>query len=256
MNTIKLCGGLGNQLFQYAFGKAQIAEGIKVCYDKSWYNSLAAKNSNRHHILDKFQTTVAFGERQPGRAVHEKGFNKTFLLMDGFYFSGYWQYPAYSEKVLPVLRQEFQLKEEFHTPEFLITRKEIVDTPNSIAIHVRRGDYLQLNGFPVMGLDYFLRALEYVRGDVYIFSDDIEWCRANFKNAQFVHFNEYLDFELMKLCRHQIISRSSYSWWAAYLNDNPDKIVVCPKEQLECAVRQKAMNRENEVFDPKEWIIC
>jgi len=94
MNTIKLCGGLGNQLFQYAFGKAQMENGINVCFDNSWYSNLKIKN--RFYALDKFQIDLKLGRRQAGGTVHECGFDRNLLQKDGYNFHGYWQYPAYS----------------------------------------------------------------------------------------------------------------------------------------------------------------
>jgi hypothetical protein len=69
------------------------------------------------------------------------------------------------------------------------------------------------------------------KGQVYVFSDDIPWCRANFpKNFIFVDIIDYLAFDLMRVCKHHIIANSTFSWWAAYLNDNPDKVVISPKK--------------------------
>jgi hypothetical protein len=249
MNIIKVAGGLGNQLFQYAFGKVQESNGITVLYDINWYNN--KHTESRPYTLDKFQVEINSVSKMPrSRVIHEKGFNLSFLKKNGFYFSGYWQYPAYYEKILPVLRKEFCIRKELYTKEFIALREEIIMNNNAIAVHVRRGDYLRLSNFPVLPIEYYLRALERVRGDVYVFSDDMEWCRENFKGVKFIHLNEYFDFELMKICKHQIISRSSFSWWAAHLNSNPDKIVVAPKEQI---IREGVVGG---VFDPKEWILC
>jgi hypothetical protein len=256
MNTIKLCGGLGNQLFQYAFGKAQILHGIDVQFDASWYQKFSARNSNRLYILDKFETKIKLGSKQPGRPIIEKGFDINLLQKDGFNFNGYWQYPAYSEKVLSELKNEIVVRKELYTREFLSYREEIMMDSKSIAVHVRRGDYLYLEGFPVQPLEYYTKAIERLNGNVYVFSDDIEWCKENFKGVKFIYLNEYFDFELMRLCKHQIASRSSFSWWAAHLNNNPNKIVIIPKQQIDCPVRKRAVNKELEIFDPKDWIQC
>jgi hypothetical protein len=253
MNTIKLCGGLGNQLFQYAFGKAQMQNGIEVQFDNSWYQTDSAISPLRKYVLDKFQIEVPLGKKHLVKTIHEQGYDAGLLSKDGYNFSGYWQYPAYSENILPELKKELFIKKELFTRQFLCLREKIILDNYSVAVHVRRGDYLQLEGFPVQPLEYYQKAMKKVQGNFYVFSDDPIWCRENFKKAQFIHLNEYLDFELMRLCRHQIISRSSFSWWAAYLNLNYDKIVIAPRQQLECKVRQRAVNRENEIFDPKEW---
>jgi hypothetical protein len=251
MNIIHLCGGLGNQLFQYAFGRVQSEFGIHVHYNIDWF---ARQDVQRHYILDRFNIDVPIGSA-PGKRIRESGFDLSLLQKDGFNFHGYWQYPAYYDCILPILRKEFRVKEGYYTAQFIKLREEITAS-DSIAVHVRRGDYLQLLDFPVLSMKYYSNALKKVSGQVYVFSDDIEWCRRHFEGVKFIHLTEYLDFELMRLCKHNIISRSSFSWWAAHLNSNPSKIVVVPKQQIECKARQRAKNRAQEVFDPKEWVIC
>jgi len=257
MNIIKLCGGLGNQIFQYAFGKAQMENGIEVLFDKLWFDSSKAKQPLRQYVLDKFKTDLKIiGRRSGKKIINEKGFDIELLHKDGFYFNGYWQYPEYSKNVLSQLQQELWVRKELYSKEFLELRQEIILNDNSVAVHVRRGDYLYLDGFPVMNMDYYNMAFEYIYGDLYVFSDDMDWCRKNFKNAKFIHLNEYFDFELMRLCKHQIISRSSFSWWAARLNSNLYKKVVVPVQQLECKIVKGFGKYGLAERDPVEWIRC
>lgn len=112
---------------------------------------------------------------------------------------------------------------------------------NSVSLHVRRGDYLNGDQLRVMSLDYYIEAIEIVKSlknriKVFIFSDDISWCKVNFGMSPdyvFVEVNSgslsYKDLFLMASCKDNIISASTFSWWAAYLNNNPNKIVVAPK---------------------------
>ena len=105
MNTIKLCGGLGNQLFQYAFGRVQKENGIEVEYDVSWFNGKNAQKPLRTYALDKFTIDVPFiKERIYRKTIIESGFNPSLLQKDGFNFHGYWQYPDYYSNVLPILK--------------------------------------------------------------------------------------------------------------------------------------------------------
>lgn len=255
MNTIKLCGGLGNQLFQYAFGRVQKENGIDVEYDASWFNGKHSQVPLRVFTLDKFNIEVPLIEQRVYRkTIREDGYNPELLTKDGFNFHGYWQYPAYYETILPKLRKDLYVRKEFYTRGFLDLREEIIMNDNSIAVHIRRGDYLQVTGFPVLPIQYYKKALEIIQGDVYIFSDDIPWCKANFKGVRFIHLTDYFDFELGRLCRHDIISRSSFSWWFAHLNSNPSKIVVAPAQQLNCKVRKKEEFDSPNMFDPKNWI--
>jgi len=105
------------------------------------------------------------------------------------------------------------------------------------SIHIRRGNYLNLQQFhPVQDIHYFNKSIEKIPNDSYflIFSDDIKWCKMNFPNDERFIFiennNDYEDLLLMSLCENNIISNSTFSWWGAYLNKNPNKIVVAPEK--------------------------
>lgn len=234
MNVIKLCGGIGNQLFQYAFGRAQENNGIEVRYDARWFKRHAQDIPNRSYRLNKFQIDLKFSFLGGG-AIRENGFDLDLLKKIDRNFAGYWQYYGYSEIILPVLRREFCIKKEFHTEEFLNLRERIVNG-DSVSIHVRRGDYIGHRTFGALPFQYYINAISAsgVKGDLFIFSDDIPWCRKRFQQSYFsrkvtfIALEDYLDFELMKLCKHNIIANSSFSWWAAYLNDNPEKVVMAP----------------------------
>lgn len=112
----------------------------------------------------------------------------------------------------------------------------IVSSGVTCSIHVRRGDYIKYQAYhTVQPLEYFTKAIELVgKVDTYIiFSDDIEWCKENFKmtNAYFVeNEKDYVEIFLQSKCNHNIISNSSFSWWGAWLNKNDDKIVIAPSK--------------------------
>lgn len=238
MNVIELCGGLGNQLFQYAFGRAQIENGIDVKYDLSWYRRLEKKYP-RPYRLDKFCVDVEIGSFTSRKFLREGEFNLNLIKRNNCNFKGYWQYYGYHENILSILKKEFQVKEEFYTKGFLKLRESIINA-NSVSIHVRRGDYVgkKNESFGCLPFQYYFRAIvEKVKGNLFVFSDDILWCKEYFKQDYFlqkiifVHSQQdYLDFELMRLCKYNIIANSSFSWWAAYLNDDSEKIVVAPMQ--------------------------
>ncbi len=110
----------------------------------------------------------------------------------------------------------------------------------SISIHVRRGDYVRLKGYKNYSIEYYKSALSLLKkkhatGTIYIFSDDIEWCEENMSDLGSVFFvkgtqNAFEDMWLMSKCVHNIIPNSTFSWWGAFLNTNPDKIVVMPQK--------------------------
>lgn len=257
MNVVKVYGGLGNQLFQYAFGRAQMENGLDVGFNINWFNR--SKNANRPYVLDKFNTKVKTSDYLPQKNILEKRvkYNPNLTDVTSFNFHGYWQDPRYFENILSTLKQEIAVREEFYTLEFLKLR-EIILNESIIAIHVRRGDFVgKVN---VLTREYYDEAIACAinsYSDFFIFSDDINWCIRNFDTYytkdRFIHLNEYLDFELMKLCKHNIIANSTFSWWAAILNDNPNKIVVAPKEWRLTEESQKEMS--SEFLHPEGWII-
>lgn len=110
---------------------------------------------------------------------------------------------------------------------------------NAVSIHVRRGDYVNLPAFDVLPIDYYDKCIDYFvdKGHDFfvVFSDDIAWCKEQFKIADCKFyfregFNELEDFIEMSCCRHNIVANSSFSFAAAWLNQNPEKIVLCPDE--------------------------
>jgi hypothetical protein len=252
MNIIHLCGGLGNQIFQYSFGKAQENNGIKVTFDVSWYNK-RTRRVPRLYMLDKFQTKVDKIDRMIQPVVKENGFDHSLLKKDNHNFAGYWQYVGYYENIKSLLNQQLVVKEIYYTEDYLKLRQAMIGK-DIISIHVRRTDYLGDHGFGVLSLGYYLEALAHLQGDVYIFSDDIGWCRHYFKKEYFsrkltfIHLPEYLDFELMRLCTHNIIANSTFSWWAAFLNNNPGKKVIAPSGWL---LEKK---EDDDLYYPKDWL--
>ena len=119
---------------------------------------------------------------------------------------------------------------------------ESIKENNSVSLHVRRGDYLNLKNINVLDVGYYKKAVEYVRKIVekptfFIFSDDLEWCKNSLgflDDCIYVDYTqtEIEDLKLMSVCRHNIIANSSFSWWGAWLNKNPSKTVIAPKGWL------------------------
>jgi hypothetical protein len=257
MNVVKIHGGLGNQLFQYAFGKVQESNGIEVQYDVSWF--MKPQVFSRPYKLDKFQVNVEIANlskirRQ--RVLKEKGFAPDLLTLDHHHFDGYWQYVEYYKGIMLILRKEFCVKEELLTKKFFELKERIVNC-NSIALHVRRGDLLINDRDYAQELDYYERALDCMKllkkdYEIFVFSDDMEWCRENFKDVTFVSLIDYLDFELMKYCNHFIITNSTFSWWASLLSENEDKTIIAPKMWRSDSEEQKEF--EEKLYLP-EWIV-
>lgn len=263
MNVIKVLGGIGNQMFQYAFGKVLESKGKEVAYDLSWYLAKRAYDPNypRPCRLDYFQL-------QPyNQSLFIKGnpvifenkvlyYPKIFDLTKDANFYGYWQYYPYYESIIPQLQKEFQLKEEYKTKEYKSVLKQIRGT-DSVSMHVRRGDYqLHREGcFRDLKAKYYFDALSMIKGDVFIFSDDIPWCKETFRKEYFnrkitfVDLEDYQCIDLMRQCANNINTNSTFSWWAAVLNPNPDKKVICP-----ITYQGDSVDNSEAVRYPKSWI--
>lgn len=174
-----------------------------------------------------------------------------FSFFNNAYIFGYFQNYLFVKSVSAELKEEFKLKKPLSQRNQELKSK-ILGTPDSVFLHVRRGDYLQLWNYIELGSTYYNNALHEINSrlsqpTVFIFSNDIAWCKQMFLShldcalQESMHF-EFIEgntegyaceeMELMRSCKHAIIANSSFSWWAAYLIENPDKIVCMPKYVL------------------------
>jgi hypothetical protein len=251
MNVIKVYGGLANQLFQYAFGQSQKKNGLNVVYEIKWFENTQVPP--RPYALNKFDIPVEVGSFLNQKCINEVkiGFlnDRILLKLDGFNFFGYWQHPEYYDKILPWLKEHFHIRKEYHTEKFLRLREDILKE-ESVSLHVRRGDYVSINGHHLLPLEYYQKALKQVKGKVFVFSDDLRWCRKNFDDVTFVDIQDYLAFELMRCCNHHIIANSTFSWLAAYLEGNKG-IVITPEQWRISKDAQSIMG--DRFLLPKGW---
>lgn len=158
-------------------------------------------------------------------------------------FCGTWQSPKYFTHARQEVLQTFTFRESMIS-SYSADILQKINNLNSVSLHIRRGDYLsgKYDGLLLCcQLDYYKRAILYMETHLqnpvfFCFSDDIEYVRQNFKGDNFVFVdgnqgdNSWQDMFLMSRCRHNIIANSTFSWWGAYLNLNPDKIVIAPKK--------------------------
>ena len=159
------------------------------------------------------------------------------------YLLGYWQSEKYFQNVESVIREDFAFKPALVNRNMELA--EQISQVNAVSLHVRRGDYAQDPKTNVThglcSLDYYRAAIQHIAAKVeqphfFIFSDDMDWVKAQLKIDLPCHYvdhnhgaESYNDMRLMSLCRHHIIANSSFSWWGAWLNTYPDKIVVSPR---------------------------
>jgi hypothetical protein len=156
--------------------------------------------------------------------------------------------------------KEFTLKDEYKKEIKWLLNK--IAKENSVSIHVRRGDVLDLNNANVLGTDYYKKAISEIKKKIknpkfYVFSDDIKWCKENFSNLNVeIEFMDklpnkgYHTLEAMRNCKNNILANSALSWWAGYLNSNPKKIIVAPKN----FTHFKDVEVEDNIIQ-KDWIV-
>lgn len=166
-----------------------------------------------------------------------------FKVSSNVYIDGYWQHYKYFTKLNPQILNEITLKNSLSTEAKEMLNK--VTNRSSVAVHVRRGDYITdpsaYNFMGVLPVNYYIEAIKFIRAKVinprfYFFSDDLGWVKENLltdDDMELVNMKDgrdYIDLDIMSKCTHNIIANSSFSWWGAYLNRNPDKIVIAPAQ--------------------------
>jgi hypothetical protein len=246
-------GGMGNQMFQYAFGrKLALLNNSEVLLDLSF---LKRRDMNkdfvyRHYDLDIFNIYEKFLDIEKIKYMHVSYYDTLYnnylsnLVIDSkenYLLEGYWQSVYYFEDIIDIIKKDFTFKKGIERESTKELLKEIQNN-NSVMINIRRTDYLNTDFHGVLGLNYINSAIEIIKNRVidakyFIFSDDMEWCKNNIKidNCIFVDhihagkkFEDYL--QLMIQCKNFIISNSTFAWWSAFLSDNTNKVVVCPSK--------------------------
>jgi len=206
---------------------------------------------------------LGFVQQREGTVINEpnpaEGCQPELLEKDNCYFIGYWQSERYFADITDEVRRAFT----FHLPLTISAdaKRTQITSCNSVSIHIRRTDYLKprrIKDYNVCTPDYYQRAIAYMQSYVpgcrfFVFSDDYNWVKANMEFPLGTVFvdgntgqNAWQDMYLMSLCRHNIIANSSFSWWAAWLNNNPDKIVIAPSQWFR--------NRPRPDIVPEQWI--
>lgn len=258
---VNFSSGLGNQMFQFAFYLS-----IKEVYGEAFASMGLLEAHNGFELDDVFNIDIPFVEVSKDNSsmrTDSLNFNpEVFNQTSPMHFIGYWQSEKYFSEIKRKVANAFKFPEIDGSNEVYL--KEILRT-NSVSIHVRRGDYyLGINKDRYAGIcesDYYQMAIEKMDSIVdsakyIVFSDDVEWCKANLnvKDATFVEGNtgknSFRDMQLMSLCKHNIIANSSFSWWAAWLNENKKKIIIAPKKWFQINTIEYNIND----IIPQEWL--
>lgn len=261
--TVRLFSGLGNQLFQYATGRA-VAEqtGTKLRFDVSYFGlephrtyalgdfRIRAKlDLSEHKSADFMADPAAEAEYARRRfcadVLREQGPDFDPAAIAGApprsFICGYWQSEDYFKTVEPIVRREVTPRE---TPPIAAGRTAIGGAACSVAVHVRRGDLVadprMTARFGVVGVDYYRRAASYLLerftgAEFFVFSDDPEWCRTELQlpgPARVLSGDNqpFEDLALIAACDHAIVVNSSFSWWGAWLGETPNSLILAPAD--------------------------
>lgn len=251
MIVTKIQGGLGNQIFQWAYGfSLSLKYKVPQYLDLSFYK-IQNGVTKRTYSLNKFPNLIFSEIKIPH--LDSIRVNDDFVFRDlkignnNYYLDGYWQSEKYFKDHKDEIKNSLKINEE---------KFKKYDFDGSVSIHIRRTDYLTSNGYhPVQTIEYYKNALDIIGGygNLYVFSDDINWCKTNlkFKNMVFVEGNDDVDdLWIMSMCENNIITNSSFSWWGAWLNNHTDKKIIAPKKWFGEGVK---LNTKDII--PENWII-
>lgn len=287
MLIIKIIGGLGNQMFQYAYARMLKHKGYDVTIDISGFESYKIHHGYR---LDSYAIDLEIAGKMDKDKIGIRGltlffekvkrkfnmpsnkhlieqsllFNPSLLEpIDNQLIEGYFQSENYFLEIRELLIAQFVLKEKLSSYSLTVL-DEIHKSSVSASLHVRRGDYVNTTNIQYHGccsLEYYycaIRTLQESYDEVryFVFSDDIVWVKEHLEieNAFYVEHTsvhlEHEDIYLMSQCHHHIIANSSFSWWGAWLNQRQDKVVIAPKKWFEDTLKQL---QSNDII-PQNWI--
>lgn len=275
MKIVNILGGLGNQMFQYAFAVTlqQKFPDERVLIDPSGFKGYPLHNGYelkrifnatipeatvkeqmsvfyplRNYRMWQIGTRILPRRKTVIRESEDMGYDANILRADkSAYYLGYWQTEKYFKDIREQIIDAFKFPElPSDSPNIEVLDK--ISSKNAVSLHVRRGDYVKIgNTQGICTLDYYKKALKLMTEKTpptifVVFSDDIKWCKENIQDllggvsAIYVDWNKgedsFRDMQFMSLCKHNIIANSSFSWWGAWLNQNPDKVVIAPSRWM------------------------
>lgn len=274
MKKMIMSGGLGNQMFQYSYITLLRHRGERIALDTSLYDYTTMHNGyelQRVFGIDEKRNEGSWLNTlwirfllkiRPSILLTEESFGlETQAIKPHLYIKGEFQSEIYFKDIEKIIRDMYEFK---NIDELNMKVASKLRMENSVSVHIRRGDYLNHPLYEgICTENYYYQSVSTVQSchpdsTFYVFSNDCDWSRdffeKNFKNVKFevIDINRgdksYQDMYLMSQCRHNIIANSSFSWWGAWLNTNPEKMVIAPKVWIN-APEEKYIN-----IVPKSWI--
>ena len=294
MIIVKLMGGLGNQMFQYAAGRRLAMKHNTILkldlsflldrtprenfayrdYDigifniqENFVNTSEIKEffPNKRHFIYRIKRKLKFINiiKEPSRFNEDFHFyNEILSAPNNTYLEGYWQSEKFFKDIEDIIKRDFTIRPKMDSLNEKYA-KEIISS-ESVSIHIRKGDYIHnpiINEvYNTCNLDYYMKSMKKIIDCVenptfFLFSDDPMWVKENFNlenTFKIITHNRaeksYEDLRLMSLCKHNIIANSSFSWWGAWLNENPKKIIIAPENWF----NYPSINTDDLI--PKTWI--
>lgn len=270
MVIVKIAGGLGNQMFQYALARALSCNGRAVYLDCSGFDAQSDKDTKRAYELDRFNIVLPKVSEKDvkkycnmwqyflnyiGRLINkdiskiiiekEHCYSREVAECDGKFLIGYWQTEKYFGFVRKELLIDFSFDKQPLSSKNERLREEILTDRKGVGVHIRGGDYNFADNMDIYGnicdAEYYKKAFIYIEriigeANYYLFTNDSIWANQIIcyegRQITIVDWNSeengWVDMYLMSICKHNIIANSSFSWWAAWLNQNKDKIVIAP----------------------------
>jgi hypothetical protein len=290
MIVVKLKGGIGNQMFQYAIGKSLACRNdSNIILDMTHFS----RSINREFSLYAFSLSPVTTKisklaycfpflpcKRLSRTINKMGqmagllkivnesenmkfnFQKEVLNLKGnIYLDGYWQNEKYFKGIEDVIRRDFIFKKGVEKKNIKLLN--LIKETNSVSVHVRRGDYINHPRFENLSIDYYKKSIETISKKIqnakfFFFSDDISWIKRNIEFSNDFYFidcnnKDYEDLCLMTKCKHHIIANSSFSWWGAWLGENKKKIIIAPQKWLTDFGKKKNKIKKIEIV-PEKWI--
>jgi hypothetical protein len=291
MKIVKIYGGLGNQMFQYAFsralekavgGREELRYDCSACDADATHNGLELEKVFGLELARASEDECGRLAVRPTSLVHR--FRRKYLtprshiidrkfsyqgellsLVGDYYYEGYWQNEKYFRDFEPEIRKDFSFSRR------LDGRNERLfeELPRPIAsIHVRRGDYLKYPDLDICTEGYYRRAIEEFRKEgsaasFMVFSEDVDYCRQSLglseAEATFVDWNagaaSWQDMAMMSRCDAHIIANSSFSWWGAWLDPKDGKSVIAPEiwNRRQIANRDRYYRFDYGEVVPERW---
>jgi hypothetical protein len=231
--SCNLMGGLGNQMFQLSHA---LCQGWKYDRETKFIPTSYTPNQGRqpiHYLNNIFKNIVFVNKIENYLVINEEEINR-FNVSDidkNIIYQGYFQSDKYFLGFDEMIIKTFSPSEKYVLN--LYKKYPELKKDNTVSIHVRFGDYKNKPLFhPVVSKTYLEKSLSTIGtySHLFLFGDDKEWLNKNFitENVTIVDEEDYVEMWIMSLCKNNIISNSTFSWWGSFLNKNKNKIVISP----------------------------